>query len=319
MAIVSYRCPVCHKKLTKKEYESALGILKERESYAEHKFKHVMMELKEAQYKVRKAKKEGIEIERTRNKMLLEGQAKKIQILKERLKQVQNGATPQTEGLEFEDVLTKRLQKEFPEDKITHTGWEHKGGGDILQTVMYEGKSAGNVVYECKRTPRWQNSHVEQAYKAKVVRKADFAVLVTTSNPKRGWNGFGIVKDVLITTPLAVIPIVKLLRQYLIEMLKAEIPAQKRAKIAQQLLVYIKSPEYRNPIEEIAREAEEVQEELRGEIKSHFILWKRRAEIYNNIRWDVQSIHNNVQRILQGKEIKPLNKPKPKPLQLPSH
>ncbi len=45
-----------------------------------------------------------------------------------RIKQLEKGTKPQTEGLEFEENLYKRLKKEFPKDKV-----EHKGkGGDIL-------------------------------------------------------------------------------------------------------------------------------------------------------------------------------------------
>ncbi len=308
-----YRCPVCHKKLTEKQYDKALGILKEREAHKVHLQDELTKKLKAAQQNTRKARKQGIEHERAKTKRLLQGKDKSLQKLKDRIKQLQKGTTPQTEGLEFEDKLVRRLKKEFPEDKIMHEG----KGGDVIQTVMFEHKHVDIIVYECKRTPSLQNSHVEQAYRAKITRKAVFAVLVTTANYKRTWKGFGTIKEVFVVSPFAVIPLVNLLRMHIIEMLKAEIPIKKRAKIAQQLLQHITSPEFRNPLEEIARTGNELQSDLIGEAKSHYRTWKKRWDSYQKIGFNSSLIHDNLQLVLQGKQVKSMNKPKGQPLQLP--
>lgn len=308
----SYHCPVCHKVLTKKEYEKALGILKEKDIHFEHELRDVKKKLREAQSSVKRAKKEGIETERKRNKRLLEGQSRKIQALKERLKQVQKGSTPQTEGLEFEEILTKRLQKEFPQDRI-----EHKGhAGDVLQTAMFGTEVAGVIIYECKRAARLQNEHIEQAYRAKISRDAEFAVVVTTAI-KNGTR-FSIIRGVLVVSPLAVIPLANLLRVHLIEMARAKVPIKKRAKIAQELLKYIRSPEFKNPLEEVVRTTEELWLELKDEIKTHGKFWTKRVNNYQKIKWNTQLIHENVQLIMQGKKIKPISRYKPPQLpQLP--
>ena len=143
-----------------------------------------------------------------------------------------------------------------------------------------------------------------------MTRKADFAVLITTANSKRGWNGFGIIKEVLVVSPLAVISLTSLLRLHLIEMLKAKIPTTKRAKIAQQLLKYIRSPDFKNPIEEVVRTTTELCYDLGEEMKTHARIWNKRFYNYQRIRWNSQLVHENVQLILQGKETKPLNRSK---------
>lgn len=309
-----YRCPVCKKNLTEKQYGKALGILEAREAHQKHLLEDITKKLKMAQQNAKKARKQGIEYERSKTQRLLKGKDKSIQHLKERIKQLQKGTTPQSEGLEFEDKLVKRLMKEFPEDKIVHEG----KGGDVIQTVMYENKPTGVIVYECKRTPSLQNSHIDQAYRAKITRKADFAVLVTTADYQRRWKGFGTIKNVSIVSPFAVIPLVNLLRMHLIEMLKAEIPINKRAKIAQQLLQHIKSPEFRNPLEEIARTGKELQSDLMGEMKAHKKIWTKRWDSYQKIGINSSLVHDNLQLVLQGKQVKSMNKPKGQPLQLPS-
>ena len=306
-------CPVCKKKLTAKEHAKALGLLKAREVHKEHEIDKLYKKLAKANVKDKEARKKAIESERAKNRRLLQGKVKSIQKLKETIKQLKKGTTPQTEGLEFEDKLVKRLRKEFPGDQIDHTG----KAGDINHTVLFIKKPAGLIVYECKRTPTLLNAHIDQAYRAKISRKAVFAVLVTTANYNRTWKGFGTIRDVSVVSPLAVIPLVKFLRMHVIEMLKAKIPIQKRAKIAQHMLQHITSPDFKNPLEEIARTGKQLQSDLKGEVKSHIKIWEKRWDSYEQLGFNSLFIQENIQLVLQGKQIKSLKKRKAQPLQLP--
>ena len=94
------------------------------------------------------------------------GLKKKLATAQTRISQLEKGTTPQTEGLEFEENLYKRLKKEFPKDKLEHVG----KGGDILHSVPFKGQVAGIIMYECKRTPRITASHIKQAALAKRTR-----------------------------------------------------------------------------------------------------------------------------------------------------
>ena len=112
----------------------------------------------------------------------------------------EGGTTPQTEGLEFEERLAARLQRESPEDDVQHKG----KGCDVLHYVTFEEKQAGVIVYECKRTRRVQGQHVQQANRAKQMFNADFAVLVTSGRTKR-FGGFDDMHGVLVISPLGVV------------------------------------------------------------------------------------------------------------------
>ncbi len=307
-----YQCPVCHKTLTKKEYEGALGLLQERDAHHAHILNDLKTKLRATKQEAKKARKQGIDYQKARTRQLLQGKERDIQRLKERVKQLQRGKTPQSEGLEFEDKLVKRLKLEFPEDEIKHEG----KGGDVLHSVMFARKIAGIIVYECKRTPHWQNGHVEQAYRAKITREAVFVVLVTTADTNRKWKGFDSIKEVLVVSPFAVIPLVRLLRMHIIEMLRAKIPMNARQKIANMLLQHINSMEFRNPLENIARTGMELQSDLKKEVKTHLITWKRRWANYQKINYNASAIQQNIQLVLQGKQTKSLPKPKEQPLPL---
>jgi len=312
-SVKTYKCPVCKKPLTKKEYEDALGILGEREKHFAHAREELQKKLREVKAKGEKAREEGVKSERKRTQRLLAGKDEQIKILKERLEQLKKGSTPQTEGLEFEDKLVARLELEFPNDDIQHRGKD----GDVLHIVKFDKKSAGIIIYECKRTPKILNQHIRQAHRAKQSREADFAVLVTTGQ-KKGFSGFAQMNGVLVISPLGTIPLASLLRQHLIEMLRANITKGKRATIAQELVKYITSPQFKNPIEEVVQITSELQGMIKKEAEEHFRNWRIRWENYQKIQWDSSQIQNNLQLVLHGKEPKLIVHKEIPPLQLPS-
>ncbi len=308
-----YRCPVCRKVLSQSEYERALGILGERERHLQHQKAELQNRLRQAKAREAHAREQGVRTERARTQRLMAGKDKQIQTLKERVQHLQKGSTPQTEGLEFEEKLAARLQKEFRDDLI-----EHKGkAGDVLQHVRLDGQVAGLIVYECKRTPRIQGSHVRQASAAKQARQADFAVLVTTGS-RRAFTGLARLDGVLVVSPLGAIPLAALLRAHIIEMLRARITKQKRAKIAMALMDYITSPQFKNPIEEVVQLSAELQQMIKDEAREHFRIWQKRWDRYQTIHWDSAQVRSNLQLVLHGRSPKPIGHAKVPQLQLPA-
>lgn len=308
-----YRCPLCGRPLSRAEYERALKIHEAREQH----LRHMEAELRERQgelpKKIEAARQEAQRKEKRRAERLMAGWKGKVQKLEERIRQLEKGSTPQTEGLEFEDKLAARLRREFRNDDIQHKG----KGGDVLHLVKYEDKSAGSIIYECKRTPSIKGGHVRQAYAAKQSRHADFAVLVTTGH-KKSFSGLAQMDGVLVVSPLGAIPLASLLRAHLIEMLRANITRKKRARIAQQIIKYIASPQFKNPIEEVVQLSSELQDMIKEEAQDHFRTWRKRWDRYQRIQWDSSQVQNNVQLVLHGKEPKEIVQPKVAPLQLPA-
>ncbi len=295
----NYRCPVCKKQLSKYEYESALGVLNERQSHFDHEKKKLLRQVHKAREAQSQAHDAGVRSERARSQRLMAGQNKQIRKLQERIGQLEKGTTPQTDGLEFEHKLVARLQREFPKDKI-----EHKGqGGDILHLVKFNGQIAGTIIYECKRCPRINSAHVQQAYEAKLTRKAHFAVLVTTGQ-RKGFSGLCQDRGVLVVSPLGSVALASLLRDHLIEMQRSNVAIERRAAIAQELLNFVTSTEFKNPIEEIVRTCGQLQDMLHDEVKSHHRNWKRRWQHYQAVQWDASHVQANVRSVLHGEKPK---------------
>ncbi len=308
-----YRCPVCGKSLTKAEYESALKIHGAREKHFHELEAQLRRKERALDKTVADAKKRVLDDERGRTRRLTAGWRQKVRSLEDRLRQLEKGTTPQTDGLEFEDKLAARLKREYPDDVIQPKG----KGGDILHIVRSNGKEAGVIVYECKRVPRIQGQHIQQAYLAKQSRQAHFAVLVTTGHRRR-FTGLEHQDGVLIAAPLAVIPLASLLRLHLIEMLRAKIGREKRGIIAHNLLGFITGPQFKNRIEEVSRTASHLLDVLKNEMGDHKRLWEKRYRAYQTIRWDVGHVQSNIHLVLQGKEPKLAGPPKLSPLLLPA-
>jgi hypothetical protein len=349
----TYRCPVCNKPLTKREYEKALKIEKSKEAHLHHLEQQLKKDQRELVNKIKQAQKEAQlkanqkavrlknELKRQADAMkrmkhqtnakieeaTKEGERKGIkkntqmmlglkhenEKLKRRIDQLRKGTTPQTEGLEDEPKLTARLKKEFPEDIV-----EHKGkGGDVLQIVRFKGKEAGLIIYECKRTPTILAQHIRQAFLARQSRKADFAVLVTTGKMK-GFSGFLSRDGVFIVDPRGVLSFVPVLREHLIGMLRAKITKEERAKLAQKLMKYIDSPQFKNPIEEVIHLSTELEGMVKTEFEEHRRVWIKRLQSYRKIKIDNSQVQDNLQLVLHGKEPRPILSSKLPALQLPA-
>ncbi|HJQ33144.1 MAG TPA: DUF2130 domain-containing protein [Pyrinomonadaceae bacterium] len=316
----TFKCIVCKSPLTKDQYEAALGILQEKERILKDLAKEktdLQAKLREAHQREKQAKEEGVLAERKRNERLLAGRDAEIQRLRERMRQIQRGTTPQSEGLEFEDRLFLKLQREFPEDEIEHTG----KCGDVVHFVKLSNKPAGAIVYECKRCAVIEPAHMRQIIKAKKQRDADFAVLVTTgrrftNERNKKFTGFVLREGILVVSPVAVIALAALLRTHTIEMTRAKIGKDKRAVIANRLMELIASPQFKNQIDGIIRSCGELEIMIKEEAKEHFKIWRKRWNYYQTIHWDMTQIQNNLNLVLDGQEWKSLKRPKDAPLQL---
>lgn len=307
----AYRCPVCGKALSRSEYEKALRIHEARETHLDQLEADLRKREKGLTEKVKEARAQGINQERARSQRLLAGANQKVRHLEDRIRQLERGSTPQTEGLEFEEKLVARLQHVFPDDDIQHKGHQ----GDILHMVIHNRKTVGVIIYECKRTASLQSDHVQQTFRAKQSRHADFAVLVTTAR-KKTFGGLAEIDGVLVVSPLGVIPLTSLLRTYLIEMEKAQVTKDKRTVIGQNLLKYLASPQFKNPMGEIMQVASRLEDMIKDEAKDHFRVWQRRWRAYQTVQWDASQVRKNLDLLLEGKPIKELTAPKFLPLRL---
>lgn len=215
---MKYRCPLCNSPLSEDHYHKVIKIQEKKEKVqkgeldklqklaAAAQAKAVAARARERETKsraklaVRNAKKQGALAERGRSERLMKGQAAKIKKLQDKVSMLEKGTSPQEIGLADEHVLVRRLEKEFCDDTIRHTG----KGGDVLHFVKFNGEDAGCIVYECKHYDRIAADHVQQTALAKKTRQADYGILVTTGT-RKGFSGLDQESGVFIVAQAGVL------------------------------------------------------------------------------------------------------------------
>lgn len=310
------QCPLCKSELSEDRFRKVIQ-LKEKEEKSQQKslekMQKAMQEAKkrvgdvkrEAKVLAAKARVEGADAANRKAQSVVKGQRQVIDKLKNKLKMIEQGTTPQIVGLADEKKLVASLEKEFPEDLIKHEG----KGGDVLHFVKCEEKQAGVILYECKRTEFIEVSHVKQAERDKKAREADFALLVTTGKRRhKAFGGLDRENGVLIVAQAGVLTLAKICRETLITMLRLKMDNEQREKAAKRLLDYVTSPLCKTPLEDAISMTEQAKKNLVKEVKRHFDDWNVRHKIYETILVDTKSITENLERVLSGAVPKSLEK-----------
>lgn len=215
--------------------------------------------------------------------------------VRELKRQMEQGTTPQIEGLLAEEKLLSELRTAYPHDRFTHTG----KGGDIVHDVRLGDSSAGVIVYECKKVALFSGAHVTQARQAKDQRKADYAVLVTNAR-KKGRVGFFIESDVVVVHPAGVMSLVGLLRESLLAITRMGASREQKEEMVRRALKYLEGPEYRNQMTDTIRRTKELYQSLTTEVQEHVRVWKKRYDHYNAIHSNVAGVATRVEALLSG-------------------
>lgn len=236
-------------------------------------------------------------------------QADEIRRLKE---QIEKGITPQIEGLLEEKNLLKHLKEVFPNDRYEHTG----KGGDIVHTVIHGGSEVGVIVYECKRVKVFQRAHLLQTAEARKKREADYAILVTNVLPSRQ-TFFYVERDVIVLSPTGLVPVVHTARQSLISLHQLRASQADRQRAIRAVYDYLSGREYRDRINSIGAEMEDLKKEVADELRFHKKNWTKRFRIYNTVFGDVQAIDLRLRTLLASGN-KGSTRHLPRPRQVPA-
>jgi len=217
----------------------------------------------------------------------LEKANQKIKNLEE---QVQKNKTPQVLGLLHEDEFLSKLKEMYPGDKFDHTG----KGGDILHHVITNKVEVGRIVYELKKVSSFNSAHISQAYEAKQLRQADYAILVTNAKQRKDDFGFSVQKNVIIIHPAGALVLVSIIRDHIVSISKMKLAADKRSQAINAVLEYVQGPVFKNGIDSIIMDTIELYERLKKEVKDHMSSWENRLNKYRRINTNANRIGNKV-------------------------
>lgn len=320
-----FKCPLCGSILTEVKYYEIVGIWDEKVK-AQEEIKKELLEVKRQKQRLivqqkeaikklerekRLAIKEGIEKGKQKEKSRADKLSKLVQMktedlqnaqkkIKELEKHLKEGTTPQTAGLDFEKELVKQLQKVFPTDKIEH----HGKSGDIFHRVIFKNKEIGSILYECKKTTKFNREYIHQTKRAISTRNATYGVLVTFATRKNS-QGFFVENDVIVVHPYGTVHIAQVLRNALVEMQSLKLNHRQLEVRTQNLLNFIKSDDFKNLVNNIIYRTQELAKMLVAEHKDHMKIWEKRFHHYSGININTSQLKIVTKNILNGL---PINK-----------
>lgn len=328
--IVIYRCPLCDSVLTESHYHKVIKLQERKEKVQKGELRKLREQTEaakkaaalarrkqqevaaRAEHDVEAAKKQAAAAERRKSAVRDKRLLARIGKLEEEKEMLQKHTSPQEIGLADEGALVKRLQREFPDDRIEHAG----KSGDVLHYVLLDDEQVGCIVYECKHTDRISSGHVAQTAQAKKMRHANYAILVTTGT-RKGFSGLDQDCGVFLVSQAGVLTLAHLCRESLITMAKNRLDATAKVAAAKRLMDYVTSPVCKTPLEEAILHSERARKNLLKEVEQHFRGWNERYGLYQTIHYDVTHVQKNIGRVLGGQEPLKLERPKLHPLALP--
>ena len=315
-----YNCPLCGSTLTEMKYYKIVGVwdakakvegeirqkLKDAEKQKQTLLANQKATLQKMERDKRLAIKDGVEKGKQKeqaraNKLSLmvqrqtadlQAQTAKIKELERHLKE---GTTPQSAGHDFEKELVKQLEKEFPTDKIEH----HGKGGDILHKVIFKSKEIGSILYECKKTTKFNPDYIHQTKRAISTRNATYGVLVTFVSKKNA-QGFYVENDIIVVHPFGTVYIAQVLRNSIMEMHSLKLDHKELEERSQNLMNFIKSDDFKNSVDNTIYRTQELAKILLQEHKEHLKSWQKRFQHYNGIHGNTSAMQIATRNILNG-------------------
>lgn len=312
-----YRCPLCESILDKDKWIKITGqwddiekeklktqkLLYQAKKDKEELIKKNLIEknkaIKEAEAK---GTLKGIQKEKSERERMIKMIAKqakdqaaaqkKIQELE---KQLRERKTPQIAGFDYEKEVEKMLKENFPEDDIKPTGKK----GDVIQTVIFNKKSVGSILYECKKTEKYDNGFIKEIKRHQEIAHADYGVVVTHAM-KQNKSSFFVENSIIVINPLGLLDIALLLRSTLIQLSEMKLTKEKTEQKGQEILRYMQTGEFKKYMIDNVEKSKNAYNLLIQEVKSHKKNWEERLKIYFTIHQNTQTVRLAIGKIITG-------------------
>lgn len=259
----------------------------------------------------KKEAEEGLKLKVMEAEQTIASMQKQIEELKRKAEQGSQQLQGEVQELELETLLRAK----FPWDTIEPVPkGEH--GGDVLQHVVGpNGQPCGTIIWESKRTKNWSEDWLTKLRKDQRTAKAEIAVIVSQSLPKEV-ETFGLVENVWITHPKAVLPVAVTLRHMLIEVSSARQASEGQQTKTEMIYQYLTGPRFRHRVEAIVEAFSSMQEDLDKEKKAIIKQWAKREEQIDRVMQATAGMYGDLQGIagktiqeIEGLELRALNPP----------
>lgn len=202
----------------------------------------------------------------------------------------------QLQGEVQELDLEVRLRSAFPTDTMDPVPKGHHGGDTLHRIVAIQGEICGTILWESKRTAKWQGPWLDKLKQDQRAAKADLAVIVTQAMPP-GLNSFAQLDGVWVTTPALAMALGAALRLCLVEC-----SAARRAVEGQQdkmaiLYQYLTGPAFRQRIEALKDAFIAMENDLQKERRVIMRQWDKRQKQIERVMVATVGMYGDLQGI----------------------
>lgn len=204
----------------------------------------------------------------------------------------------QLQGEVLELELENVLRAAFPHDEIEPVG---KGvlGADVRHVVKSpKGYECGTILWEFKRTQRWDDKWTDKIKKDVRAEKAVFGAIVSANLPKEAFDGFGIKEGVWVCAQNLILPLATILRQNILDVGYQKAISANRGEKAGQLFTYVTSHEFQQQVENVVEAYKEMLLQITKERAAFERSWKQREGQAQRILMSSANIVGSMQGIV---------------------
>lgn len=218
--------------------------------------------------------------------------------LREAQRKLEQGSQ-QTQGEVQEVALEQLLSDMFPTDVIERVG-KGERGGDILHHVFdASGRECGVILWESKRTKAWNANWIGKAIDDLQGAKATAVCIVSAVMPS-GVEHLDQKSGVWVSSWSCVKLVAGLLRHSLLEVSQARAAADGQHGKMELLYNYMASEELRGRLRGIVEPYQEMEKDLRSEMRAINARWKKRRKQLDRVLLSASGLYGDLQGIIGG-------------------
>ena len=223
----------------------------------------------------------------------------------EELKRRSEQGSQQQQGEVLEIEIESLLRTTFPFDAIEPVA-KGEFGGDLVQRVSTaNGSPAGAILWETKRTRRWQDGWLTKLRADQRAGNADAAIIVSEALPK-DIESFGLVDGVWVASLKCAIPVAVALRELLLSVAAARVAGEGQQTKTEMVYQYLTGPRFRQRVEALVEQLSLMQADLDRERKAMQRLWAKREQQLRVMSGATAGMYGDLQGIA-GRSIKEID------------
>ncbi|MCG8448755.1 MAG: DUF2130 domain-containing protein [Pirellulales bacterium] len=215
----------------------------------------------------------------------------------EELKQKAEQGSQQIQGEVLEIALEEMLASEFPSDVVEPVAKGVKGA-DVLHHVFDQhGRECGVILWESKRTKRWDNKWLNKIVDDQQDAKATCACVVSTVVPD-SIEYLGEINGVWVANWSCARSAAVALRRVILESAQFRRAADGQQSKKEMVYNYLAGPEFRNRVQGIAAAFIQLQQDLDAEKRAFQTRWNKREKQIERALMSTTGLYGDLQGII---------------------